>query len=466
MTTLSRKAAAVLLSALLPLLAASPALAQADKPLPPVLDPGALDKTAAPCADFFQYACGTWVRDNPVPADESVWYRFSELDEHTLAVLRAILAEDAAEKTPKSEDARKVGAYYAACMDEPGIEAKGTAPLAPELSRIAALTDKAQLPAELARLQSLGAPALFSFYPTQDYTDATRMIASADQGGLSLPDRAYYLKTDPKSVEIRQHFVQHMKNMFQLAGDPPEAAAAKAQAALDLETMIPDQSPFAGPLPRERHAPKHAGIRKGIRVQSRPAHGQPKRLPRLVRVGAGHRQVQRMSISLFARARDNDIRRLGTEGEGDVDESGALAILIGDADPVMAGRDVENHVALGGFSRLDGDQITHPLRHLIAVADLPIGIAVVVLDGEVGNNGLVAAAIAGAHADQKKTVLGDTGAGPLAELHQPPGFENRVDEVADLHLFAHGMRARRNDRAGRKRGSGTGTQHHGDGNSR
>src|SRR5689334_6742531 len=129
--------------------------ASAYEPLPPVVDPAAMDKAADPCADFFQYSCGTWLKENAVPGDQHAWYRFSLLDEHTLGVLRALLAQSAAEQ-PADEDARKIGDYYASCMDESGIEKKGVEPIKGELDRIAALKDKKELAGELARLQQLG----------------------------------------------------------------------------------------------------------------------------------------------------------------------------------------------------------------------------------------------------------------------------------------------------------------------
>ncbi|MDE2491757.1 MAG: M13 family metallopeptidase [Elusimicrobia bacterium] len=236
MAPVPRRAAAIF-AAVLPLLGpASARAASADKPLPPVVDASAMDRSADPCRDFFQYACGTWVRENPVPADQSVWYRFSELDEHTLAVLRALLAEAAVEKPQATEDARKIGAFYQACMDAPAIEAKGLAPIEPELARVAALKDKAGLAAEIARLQTIGVPALFSFYSTQDYTDARRMIASADQGGLSLPDRDYYLT--PEFRAERAAFVSHVAKMMRLLGDEPKTADAEAAAVLRVETAL------------------------------------------------------------------------------------------------------------------------------------------------------------------------------------------------------------------------------------
>ena len=221
-------------------LGAAPALAPrraaSEEPLPPVLDASIVDAGADPCSDFFQYACGGWLKDNPVPADESKWYRFSELDERTRWILRAILAEAAAERDRASADTAKIGAFYAACMDEPEVEARGAAPLRPELDRIDAIKDKAALAVELARLHSAGAGALFAFTSAQDYTDATRMIANSDQGGLSLPDRDYYLLDDFK--DERRDFAAHVGRMFGLLGDSPETSAAEAGTVLKVETAL------------------------------------------------------------------------------------------------------------------------------------------------------------------------------------------------------------------------------------
>ena len=215
------------------LLLAAPSFAY--EPLPPVVDPAAMDKSADPCADFFQYSCGSWVKDNPVPADQHAWYRFSELDEHTRGVLRAILAEAAAEK-PADENARKIGDFYASCMDEAGIDAKGIGPIKGELDRVDALTDKKQLAGEIARLQQLGDWGAFSFGASQDYTDATQMLAVADQGGWSLPDRDYYLQDDYK--EDRAAFVHHVETMFSLAGEPLNVATSEAATVLKVETAL------------------------------------------------------------------------------------------------------------------------------------------------------------------------------------------------------------------------------------
>ena len=224
----------MILTAALLLSLATPA--RADAPLPPVVDPSAIDATVQPCDDFFQYACGSWLKENPVPPDQSRWYRFDLLDEHTRAILRAILAEAAAEKTQASPNARKIGDYYSACMDEAAIDAKGLAPLKAGLARIDRLKDKRAFAAELARLHAAGAPAMFNFGSVQDYTDASRMIADSDQGGFALPDRDYYLLDDYK--DERQAYRGHLEKMFQLLGDKPADASKEAETVMRIETAL------------------------------------------------------------------------------------------------------------------------------------------------------------------------------------------------------------------------------------
>ena len=157
------------------------------------------------------------MKNHPIPADQSRWGRFEELAERNREILREILDEAAKPAPNRDATSQKIGDYYAACMDEKAIDAKGLGPLQPALDRIRNLKDKSQLAAEIARLHRDGVSALFDFSSGQDFKNSSEVIAQADQGGLGLPDRDYYLKDDAKSVELRQKYVAHVQRMFELA---------------------------------------------------------------------------------------------------------------------------------------------------------------------------------------------------------------------------------------------------------
>jgi putative endopeptidase len=208
----------------------------------PVLNVSAMDRTVDPCMDFYTYSCGGWIKKNPIPPDQSSWGTYGKLEDENRAQLRTIL-EDAVKSTvTRDAVTQKIGDYYASCMDEPAIETLSAKPLLPELKRIADLKSKQDLAEYVATAQfppSLyGGGTLFTFRSNQDFKDSTQVIAEADQGGLGLPDRDYYLKDDAKSEELRKAYVAHIAKMFELLGDKPADTATEAATVMRIETAL------------------------------------------------------------------------------------------------------------------------------------------------------------------------------------------------------------------------------------
>jgi putative endopeptidase len=198
-----------------------------------------LDRSVSPCNNFFQFAAGGWIKNNPIPPAYTRWGSFPILKDHNEDVLHAILEEAAKDKnaTPGS-NWQKVGDFYASCMDESQIESAGLEPLDAELKRIAEIKDPVTLQTEVAHLQRGGVNAVFGFGSEPDFKNSSQMIASAGQGGLGLPDRDYYTRDGDKDKQLRDAYVQHVANMFKLLGDDDAKAAAEAKAVLSIETTL------------------------------------------------------------------------------------------------------------------------------------------------------------------------------------------------------------------------------------
>ena len=210
----------------------------------PAVVEAVLDRTVDPCDDFYRFACGGWMKATPIPADRASWSRsFSEIYQRNETALRQILEDDAAGKPdPADPYAQKAGDFYATCMDEQKAETASLAALKTELARIDHIQGATAFARELAVLQLGGVNALFSFSSDQDAKDATLVIGSADQGGIGLPDRDYYLKDDASTKSIRAAYEQNIVELLQLLGEPEKQARADAKAVLRIETALAQAS--------------------------------------------------------------------------------------------------------------------------------------------------------------------------------------------------------------------------------
>jgi endothelin-converting enzyme/putative endopeptidase len=203
-----------------------------------VFDPSIIDKTVDPCENFYRFSCNGWFKRNPLPADQTSYGRFTELAELNRLRLKQILEETAVPAATRSPNEQKIGDEYASCMDTALVNKLGLAPLQPELDRIDALKTAADLAALLAHLHAIGVNAFFALGSSQDYADSSSVISFYGAGGLGLPERDYYTRTDAKSIETRQQYLAHVKRIFALAGESEAQAAQDAKTVLALETRL------------------------------------------------------------------------------------------------------------------------------------------------------------------------------------------------------------------------------------
>ncbi|HZQ93530.1 MAG TPA: M13 family metallopeptidase [Candidatus Sulfotelmatobacter sp.] len=206
----------------------------------PALDVTSMDRSVDPCVDFFAYSCGGWIKNNPIPPDQSSWDTYSKMQDENTARLRDILETASAADPKRNAVTQKIGDYYAACTDEQAIESKGAAPLQPMLERIAKISSRQELPEVASSMATDN--VFFRFESIQDFRDASKVIANADQGGLGLPDRDYYTKDDAASQQLRQRYLDHVQKMLQLLGDAAEVAAKEAQTVMRIETALAKSS--------------------------------------------------------------------------------------------------------------------------------------------------------------------------------------------------------------------------------
>jgi len=208
------------------------------------LDLANLDRSVSPCRDFYEFADGGWIRSHQIPPGDGSWGLIEKLQRHNREILRRILEREAAARAqaPPGSIGRKLGDFYASCMDTGAIDAAAWKPLEPEFLRIARLRNLGDLESEVARLQAMGAHALFEFGAAPDFRNSSRVIATVYPGGLGLASRGDYLQDDAYSQALRAKYLAHVARMFALLGDGSPRARAEAQTVLRIETRLASYS--------------------------------------------------------------------------------------------------------------------------------------------------------------------------------------------------------------------------------
>ena len=202
-----------------------------------------IDSSVSPCDDFYQFANGKWFASTEIPADRSSWGSGSELYERNLTVIHGILDDAAGDtKARPGSIKRKVGDFYRLGMDSAAIEAQGLTPLSKEFGRINMVTNRPELLDLLGHLHRINVNAAFGFFVYMDFKNVSQNIAQLYQGGLGLPNRDYYTKTDEASEKLKKQYVEHVAKMFMLLGDPSDDASRHAATVMSMETRLAQAS--------------------------------------------------------------------------------------------------------------------------------------------------------------------------------------------------------------------------------
>ncbi len=226
----------------------NPSSGAAALPYSPSLDLNSMDRSIDPCVDLYRFSCGGWQKKNPIPPDQTSWGVYSKLHQDNLEFLRGMLEQAAKPSPQRTAVEQETGDFYEACMNEAAVEQRGMSPIQAKLDAITQVKSAKDLTPLVANLQftfrgySYTSPMLFSAGSTQDPDNSEQVIADVSQGGLGLPDRDYYTKTDPKSKEIRERYVQHVQKVFELVGDSPAAAKKNAETVMRMETSLAQAS--------------------------------------------------------------------------------------------------------------------------------------------------------------------------------------------------------------------------------
>lgn len=242
-----------------------------DKPLTsvpytPSLSTESMDRSVDPCVDFYKYACGGWIKQNPIPGDQARWDVYSKLTDENQRYLWGILEAAAQQSASRSPNEQKIGDFFRACMDTKAVEQQGTKPIEPALAKIAGLKSINDIGSYVAEQHRIGIDrsVLFGFSSDPDYDNSSQQIAFATAGGLGLPDRDYYSKQDAKSQEIRQRYLQHMTDVFSSIGESGPDAQSDAATVMAIETALADAS-LTRVEKRNPYALKHKMSRDALR---------------------------------------------------------------------------------------------------------------------------------------------------------------------------------------------------------